>query len=136
MHKRLRSKTRAGIKALTCVAFAAALATFLPDAAQARLPQPIYFWGSVAEIIRAPGQIPLPEVIRPSRIFLFADGSWDIDHLHWRGWGSSARHATGISSASNGIPNHANGKRIKHQVESPCRIPDGSTAVRCTAASR
>ena len=89
---------------------AAALTVGLTPAASAksqarvRPPQPIYFWGSVANIIRAPGQPPLSEVIRPSVIFLFADGSWDIDHLHWTGWGSSAAHASGISSASNGIP--------------------------------
>ena len=35
MHKHLPSKTRAGIRGLTCVAFAAALATVLPAAAQA-----------------------------------------------------------------------------------------------------
>jgi hypothetical protein len=80
--------------------------------ARVRLPQPIYFWGSVANTIRAPGLLPLPEVIRPSVILLFADGSWDIGHLHWKGWGSSVAHASGISSASNGIPNVAQGKRI------------------------
>lgn len=53
--------------------------------ARVRLPQPIYFWGSVASTIRAPGMLPLPEVIRPSSILLFADGSWDIGHLHWTG---------------------------------------------------
>jgi hypothetical protein len=76
------------------------------------LPHPIYFWTSVALTIRAPGQPSLPEVIRPSGIGLFADGSWDIDHLHWTGWGSSVTRAQGISSASNGIPNQAQGKRI------------------------
>lgn len=80
--------------------------------ARVRLPQPIYFWGSVANTIRAPGLPSLPEVIRPSVILLFADGSWDIGHLHWTGWGSGTAHARGISSASNGIPNEAQGKRI------------------------
>jgi hypothetical protein len=80
--------------------------------ARVRLPQPIYFWASVASTIRAPGLLPLPEVVRPSGILLFADGSWDIGHLHWKGWGSSVAHASGISSASNGIPNVAQGKRI------------------------
>lgn len=77
----------------------------------------INFWPSVAAIIRAPGQRPLLEVIRPSIIFIFADGSWDIDHLHWSGWGSTVAHATGISSASNGIPDQASGKRIKKPAE-------------------
>lgn len=84
-----------------------------PTGAQARvkLPEPIYFWASVANTIRAPGQPPLPEVIHPSGILLFADGSWVIEHLHWKGWGSSTAHASGVSSASNGIPNQAQGKR-------------------------
>jgi hypothetical protein len=81
--------------------------------AQAAIPQPIYFWGSVAAEISAPGQSLQREVIRPSLIFLFADGSWDIEQLHWTGWGSSVAHAKGISSSSNGIPNLAQGKRIK-----------------------
>lgn len=81
--------------------------------ASGKLPQPIYFWDSIAATIRAPGRPPLSEVVRPSLIFLFADGSWDIDHLHWTGWGSSAAHASGISSASNGNPSEAGGKRIK-----------------------
>ncbi|HWF72931.1 MAG TPA: hypothetical protein VG186_06285 [Solirubrobacteraceae bacterium] len=83
------------------------------SAAGARPPQPVYFWESVAATISAPGQVPQPEVIRPKLIFLSADGSWDIEHLHWTGWGTSTAHATGISSASNGIPNEAAGKRIK-----------------------
>jgi hypothetical protein len=93
---------------------ALALGLALPAMAQAaRLPQPIYFWGNAAANISAPGQPVLNQrVIRPSLILLFADGSWDIDHLHWHGWGSSVAHATGISSASNGIPNQAQGKRI------------------------
>jgi hypothetical protein len=88
------------------------LALALPIMAQGAIPQPIYFWGSVADAIRAPNQRPQPEVIRPSTIFMFADGSWSIDHLHWSGWGTAVAHAQGISSASDGIPNLAEGKRI------------------------
>lgn len=88
-------------------------ATLAMSGARVGLPQPIYFWGSVANTIRAPGLRPFPEVVRPSLIFLFADGSWVIDHLRWTRWGSSIAHASGISSASDGIPNQAAGKRIK-----------------------
>jgi hypothetical protein len=95
------------------VAAALVLGLALPALAAGAIPQPIYFWGNVAATISAPGQPPAPEVIRPSAILLFADGSWDIDHLHWTGWGTSVAHAVGISSASNGIPNMAQGKRIK-----------------------
>jgi len=91
-----------------------ALALTLPAMASGATPQPIYFWSDVAATISAPGQPPeAPELIRPSVILLFADGSWDVEHLHWTGWGSSVARATGISSASNGIPNQAQGKRIK-----------------------
>ncbi len=71
----------------------------------------VYFWDGVAFAIRAPGQPSQPEVIRPSLINLFADGSWVIEHLHWTAWGSSVAHAKGISSASNGIPSEETGKR-------------------------
>jgi hypothetical protein len=33
--------------------------------------------------------------------------------LHWTGWGSSIARATGVSNASNDIPDVASGKRIK-----------------------
>jgi hypothetical protein len=95
----------------------------LPALAQARvsLPQPIYFWHSTAAAVSVPKGEPPPgntRVIRPAAIVMFADGSWDVDHLHWSGWGSRVAHATGISSASNGIPNQAQGKRIKR----PARV--------------
>jgi hypothetical protein len=90
-----------------------ALVAAATSQAGAGLPQPIYFWPSVAATIRAPSQPAEPEVIRPKIIFLFADGSWDIEKLHWTGWGTATAHATGTSSASNGIPNQAQGKRIK-----------------------
>lgn len=74
--------------------------------------QPTYFFGSVAATIKMPGMPVQGEVIRPSRIYLFADGSWALVKLHWTGWGSKLAHANGTSSASNGIPNQAQGKRI------------------------
>jgi hypothetical protein len=75
--------------------------------------QPVYFFGGVAATIKAPGMPVQDEVIRPSRIFLLADGSAVLVKLHWTGWGSKVAHANGISSVSNGIPNQAQGKRIK-----------------------
>jgi hypothetical protein len=113
---------------------ALALGLMLPALAQGAIPQPIYFWGSVAAIIEAPGQPPALEVIRPSAIALFADGSWDVDHLHWTGWGSIVAHATGISSKSNGIPNVAEGKRIKKPVRVTLSNPgrfQGHEVYRC-----
>src|SRR5438270_8060298 len=52
---------------------ALALGLMLPALTQGAIPQPIYFWSSVADTISAPGQPPAPEVIRPSAIGIFAD---------------------------------------------------------------
>jgi hypothetical protein len=112
MHKQLRGKTRAGIMVLTCVAFGAALATLLPASAEARLPQPIYFWSNIPEPVSS-SFVSNPLVIRPSTFVLFEDGQWSLQDMHWTGWGSSVAHATGISNSSNDIPNAAQGKRIK-----------------------
>jgi hypothetical protein len=87
--------------------------------ARLRLPQPISFWASVASAISVPkGQIPSGNrrVVRPHAIGLFADGSWFVEKLHWHGWGTKVAHATGISNASNGIPDQATGKRIKSRA--------------------
>jgi len=113
---------------------ALALGLTLPAIAQGAIPQPIYFWGSVAFTIRGPGQPPEPEVIRPSVILMFADGSWDIEHLHWTGWGSSVAHAAGVSSASNGIPNEAEGKRTRKPAKVTLSNPgrfQGHEVYRC-----
>jgi hypothetical protein len=103
------------------VTAAFALTGVLPAIAQAgaSLPQPIYFWGSVAATIKAPAQPPgTSQVIRPPAIAIFADGSWVVVNLRWTGWGSSVARANGVSSASNGIPNQAQGKRIR----TPARV--------------
>ena len=94
------------------VAFGLTLAIVAQGAARQ-----IYFWANVAANMRAPSQPPQPEVIRPSLIFMFADGSWDVDHLSWTGWGSTVARASGISSASNGIPNQAQGRRITRPAQ-------------------
>ncbi len=121
------------MKRFVLAVIAAAVLT-LPALAQGTSSPPIYFWGSVAATIRGPGQPPQPEVIRPALIFMFADGSWGIEHLHWTGWGSSVAHASGISSASNGIPNMAEGKRIKRPAEITLSSPGrfyGHEVYRC-----
>src|SRR5579862_8781290 len=85
----------------------------LPTVVSGAVPQPIYFWGNVVAVIKAPGRPAAMPVIRPSAIFLAEDGSADVEHLRWTGWGLSVAHATGIRSVSDGIPNLAQGKRIK-----------------------
>ena len=105
----VRTKIRPGLEAPICVAFLAAVAFALPAVAQAALPQPIYFFTDTAEPINKQN----PLVIRPSGFVMFQDGSWVLEGLHWAGWGSSVAHATGVSNASNDIPDVASGKRIK-----------------------
>jgi hypothetical protein len=111
--------------------FALAVGLSVPSAEAARLPQPIYFWGSIAAPVKAPYN---PVVIRPSSIGLFADGSWFLEHLHWSGWGSSVAHAKGISNASNGIPSQAQGKRITTAAQLTLYNPgrfEGREVYRC-----
>jgi hypothetical protein len=78
------------------------------------LHQPIYFWASVAAPVNASYNL---LVIRPSRIGLFADGSWFLEHLRWTGWGSGVARAKGISNSSTGNPSQAQGKRITTSAE-------------------
>jgi hypothetical protein len=72
--------------------------------------------------------------VRPSTWLMFADGSWALERLKWTGWGTKVAHATGISSASNGIPNNEDGKRIKKRATvtlwSPGRVL-GHRVYRC-----
>jgi len=111
----------------------------LPAAVQAAAgpPQPIFFWANVAAAVSVPkGAMSQGNVraIRPPVILMHPDGSWDIGHLRWSGWGSATAHATGISSASNGIPNEAAGKRIKHPAQVTLSAPgrfQGHEVYRC-----
>ena len=125
------------IKRLAVTA-ALALGLILPMMARAAIPQPIYFWGNVAAFIEAPGQPAELPAVRPSVISLTADGSADVEHLQWTGWGASVAHATGISSASNGIPNMAQGKRIKKPAQVTLSSPglfQGREVYRCFAVT-
>ena len=74
---------------------------------------PIYFFSSVSAIIKLPRQPVQGEVIRPASILLFNDGAWVLQNLRWTGWQSKVATAKGISSASNGKPDIADGKRLK-----------------------
>jgi hypothetical protein len=99
--------------------------------------QPIYFWSSTADAVSVPkGALAQgnARVIRPSVIGMLADGSWTIDNLRWSGWGGRVARATGISNASNAIPNAAQGKRIKRpanvMLTNPGRF-EGHEVYRC-----
>jgi hypothetical protein len=74
---------------------------------------PIYFWANLGNPVKTPVHgFPNPPVIRPSTFILFEDGSWVIEKLHWKGWGSPVAKATGKSNADTDEPNVAEGKRI------------------------
>jgi hypothetical protein len=92
---------------LTCVGLAAMIAFALSAAAQGALPRPVYFFRSTIDTVDAQNQL----VVRPAGFLMFEDGSWDLQGLRWTGWGTSVATASGISSASNDIPNAAEGKR-------------------------
>jgi hypothetical protein len=55
--------------------------------------------------------------VRPKRVLMFADGSWVIEKLRWSSCGGAVARATGISSASTGVPNVATAPRIKDPAE-------------------
>jgi hypothetical protein len=96
--------------------------------------QAIYFFSNVAAIIKAPSQPVQTEVIRPSTIYLFADGSWVLEKLRWTGWGAKVARANGTSSASNGNPSQAQGQRIKTPAQITLSHPGrffGRTVYRC-----
>jgi hypothetical protein len=92
---------------------ALALSLGLAPSAHASAPQPVRFWTNVAATIAGPGIAPPSLAVRPKAIVLFNDGSWYVEHLRWKGWGTKVAVATGTSNASNGIPDQAHGKRIK-----------------------
>ena len=74
--------------------------------------------------------------VKPSTWLMFADGSWVLEKLKWTGWGTKVAHAAGISSASNGIPSQAQGKRIKKKAKVTLWNPGkvlGKRVYRCFA---
>ena len=77
----------------------------------------IVFYSDVANLVPGTPYLRNTPSVRPSEVFMFQDGSWVIDKLHWSGWGGRVARATGISSASNGNPSQAAGKRTKDPVQ-------------------
>lgn len=77
----------------------------------------IAFYGDIGNAVNSPYR-KNPLLVRPSTLLLAEDGSVALVDLRWSGWGTSAAHATGIWSASNGIPSQATGKR----TTSPARL--------------
>jgi hypothetical protein len=79
----------------------------------------IYFLPGFLNAVKAGSE----RAVEPPVLALFADGSWVLEGLKWTGWGTPVAHATGISSASNGIPNQAEGTRIKTPAEAMLSNP-------------
>ncbi len=118
--------TRADVGAVgLLIALALALTGLIPASASANPYQgtagvdrgqgagPIYFWANLGYPVKSPVRgFPNPPVIRPSTFIIFEDGSWEIEKLHWTGWGSPVAKATGKSNADTDEPNVAEGKRI------------------------
>jgi hypothetical protein len=100
------------------LATAASLSAGPAAAGRARASGRVVFYSNVAQLV--PGTSPFSKntpSVRPNLVLMFADGSWFIKKLHWSSWGGPVARATGISSASNGNPNQAQGKRINHPVQ-------------------
>jgi hypothetical protein len=102
--------------------------------AQGSIPQPVYFWPSMAQPIVSPFSGKQTRVIKPATLYMFADGSWVIDDLHWTSWGGATAKATGTSSSSTGNPSAAQGSRINDPatvtLSNPGRF-NGYEAYRC-----
>jgi hypothetical protein len=100
------------------LATAAWLSAGTAAATRAQASGGVVFYSDVAELV--PGTSPLLKntpSVRPSLVLMFADGSWVIKKLHWSSWGRPVARATGISSASNGNPSQAAGKRTNDPVQ-------------------
>lgn len=133
--RRARARRRAWTGLLLGVVAAGGLfAASAPAATEHATPsKQISFYGDLGNPINSP-YIKNPLLVRPSRIFLFEDGSWVLEKLHWSAWGSSVARARGISSASNCTPNCAAGKRTnvpaQFTLSSPGRVL-GHRVYRC-----
>jgi len=102
--------------AAALVVTAAVLSAGSADAGGARASGPVVFYSDVAALV--PGTPPFTSgpSVRPSSVLMSQDGAWIIEKLHWSSWGGPVARATGISSASNGIPSIAQGKRTNDPV--------------------
>lgn len=109
----MRQRHRRGICGSCGIALGVALAAFAilthATIVRAASPRPVYFFSDNSQPIGTHNRL----VMRPSGFLLFLDGQWVLQNLHWTGWGSAVARATGISNASNDIPDAAHGRRIK-----------------------
>lgn len=90
----------------------------------------IGFYGDIGNIINSRN----PLLVRPSTLLLAEDGSVALVHLRWSGWGTSVARATGVWSASDGIPDQATGKRTQRPARLTLSSPGlvgGHRVYRC-----
>ena len=75
----------------------------------------VVFYADVANSV--PGIVTknTPQV-RPRLVLMFEDGAWVIKKLHWSSWGGAVARATGISSASTGVPSNATAPRVDRRA--------------------
>jgi hypothetical protein len=93
----------------------------------------IGFYGDLANSINDPVE-KNPPVVRPLRVFLTEDGSNVPINRRWSGWGTSVARATGVDSASTGVPNMATAPRIKRPAQLVRRGRRATSVTRSTAA--
>jgi hypothetical protein len=116
---RLGPRSRAATTVAICLALAALVTLASSPAVRAKAPAPTYFFSNNGAPINSQNRL----VMRPSGFFLFLDGQWLLQDLHWTGWGSPVARATGISNSSNDIPNAAAGRRIKTWADMTLSVP-------------
>jgi hypothetical protein len=91
--------------------------------------QRIYFF----EIINEP-TIRLPLVMHPSSLFVLPHDTWNLENLHWSGWGSPVARATGVSAVDDCEPNCVAGKIARAPAELTLASPGhymGHKVYRC-----
>jgi hypothetical protein len=89
-----------------------------------------YFFANPGGLPNSPRDL----VIRPSGLLLFQDGSWFLSGLSWSGWGSRVADGIGTSDSSNGMPDQADGARLRTSatliLSNPGRV-EGRELYRC-----
>jgi hypothetical protein len=105
------------LMATALLATSALLSAGSADASRARASRQVVFYTDLANLV--PGVAPLKNVpqVRPVKVLLIEDGSSILEKLRWSSWGGTVARATGILSASNCVPDCAQGKRTNDKVQ-------------------
>ena len=98
-------------------ATAAWLSAGSAEAGGTRASGQVVFFPNVANLVPGTSYNKQVPSVRPSLVLMFQDGSWVIKKLRWSSWGGPVARASGISSASNCVPDCAGGKRTNDPVQ-------------------